>query len=290
MSIGVSMRLMANYFLSIHFKKIQQFNDIKSKQFMLIGFILSILYPITTSAANNPSADISLSPHLLFLHADIVVKTVIVLLILASLFSWIIWVAKVLEIRKKNQLIRSSIDSIETQRHLKSNLALPDYAADLIFKVAIEEYDYAVEKKSPISQQTIKDRVCASLDRIIASDRHHLSLGISFLATTGAIAPFVGLLGTVWGIMHSFISIAQNSTTDLSVVAPGIAEALFATALGLFAAIPAVILYNHIIRAIAHHTLLVEDSATVVVNLLSRELEKLDEKPSQADQHALTLE
>ncbi|KAF1025263.1 MAG: Biopolymer transport protein ExbB [Acinetobacter bereziniae] len=234
-----------------------------------------MLFPVLASASSNLPEKISLSPFDLFKHADFFGKTIIILLLLASLFSWIVWVGKLLEIRKKNNLILQSIQTIEQQRHLVDNLQLPDHAANLIYQIAKEEYEYAQQKNKFFSEQSIKERVIAVIERIVASEKHHLSLGTSFLATVGAIAPFVGLLGTVWGIMNSFVSIAQSNTSSLSVVAPGIAEALFATALGLFAAIPAVILYNSVVRSITHHTLLVEDNATSILNLLSRDLEDL---------------
>jgi biopolymer transport protein ExbB len=242
------------------------------------GFIFSLLFPVVASASPSLPENVSLSPLVLFQHADIVVKVVIILLLLASLTSWIVWVGKLLEIRKKNNLILQSIKTVEQQQHLENNVQLSDHAADLIYQIAKEEYVYAQQKNKTFSEQSIKERVVAAIERIVASEKHNLSLGTSFLATVGAIAPFVGLLGTVWGIMHSFVAIAQSNTSNLSVVAPGIAEALFATALGLFAAIPAVILYNSIIRSIAHHTLLVEDNATGILNLLSRDLEDLQGK------------
>lgn len=253
-------------------KKIKQ---VKLNLSLGFGFIFLLLFPVLASASPSLPESVSLSPLALFQHADIVVKTVIILLLLASLFSWIVWVGKLLEIRKKNNLILQSIQTIEQQRHLENNVQLPDHAADLIYQIAKEEYEYAQQKNKFFSEQSIKERVIAAIERIVASEKHHLSLGTSFLATVGAIAPFVGLLGTVWGIMHSFVSIAQSNTSNLSVVAPGIAEALFATALGLFAAIPAVILYNSVVRSITHHTLLVEDNATDILNLLSRDLEDL---------------
>lgn len=218
---------------------------------------------------------VSLSPYTLFQNADHVVKTVILVLIAASIFSWIVWVAKVFEIRKKNKIIIDSLKKIDQQKNLNIDFKIEDTATRLIYVTAQDELKEA-SYKALIAEHSVKERVAASIDRIIASEKHHISFGTSFLATTGAIAPFVGLLGTVWGIMHSFVSIAQSNTTNLSVVAPGIAEALFATALGLFAAIPAVILYNSIIRSISRHSLLLEDSATAIMNLLSRDLEDLE--------------
>lgn len=268
------MYLNQTYFLT---KFIKLMNSIKLwviKFIVGMSSIYLMCFSMTAAAANTPES-VSLSPYSLFQHADIIVKTVIILLLLASISSWILWVGKKIEISKKNKLILQSLNRIETLEKLDSNVQLSDHAANLIYQAAQDEYHYARQKTQHFSRQSIKERVTASIERIIASEKHHLSLGISFLATTGAIAPFVGLLGTVWGIMHSFVAIAQTNTTNLSVVAPGIAEALFATALGLFAAIPAVILYNSIVRSIAHHTLLVEDSATGILNLLSRELDDL---------------
>jgi biopolymer transport protein ExbB len=122
--------------------------------------------------------------------------------------------------------------------------------------------------------QGIKERVATRLARLEAAAGREMSRGTGVLATIGATAPFVGLFGTVWGIMNSFIGISRTQTTNLAVVAPGIAEALLATAMGLLAAIPAVIIYNHFARAIAGYRALVGDASAEILRLVSRDLDK----------------
>jgi biopolymer transport protein ExbB len=120
----------------------------------------------------------------------------------------------------------------------------------------------------------VKERIVSRFERYEAALARRLTRGVNILATIGATAPFVGLFGTVWGIMNSFIGIAEKQTTNLAVVAPGIAEALLATALGLVAAIPAVIMYNHFSRQISAHRALVSDTAAAILRLVSRDLSR----------------
>ena len=119
----------------------------------------------------------------------------------------------------------------------------------------------------------LKERVAAALGRIEAGAGRRMSVGTGVLATVGSVAPFVGLFGTVWGIMNAFIGISHSKTTNLAVVAPGIAEALLATAIGLVAAIPAVVIYNHFARATARYRALLADTSTGVSILVSRDLD-----------------
>ena len=120
----------------------------------------------------------------------------------------------------------------------------------------------------------IKERVVSRLDRVEASYARHISRGTGVLATIGATAPFVGLFGTVWGIMNAFIGISKSQTTNLAVVAPGIAEALLATAMGLIAAIPAVIIYNVFARSISGYRGLLGDASAEILRLVSRDLDR----------------
>ena len=120
----------------------------------------------------------------------------------------------------------------------------------------------------------IKERVVSRFERHEAAEARRMTRGVNVVATIGATAPFVGLFGTVWGIMNSFIGIAEQQTTNLAVVAPGIAEALLATALGLVAAIPSVVIYNHFSRQIAAHRALVSDTAAAILRLVSRDLSR----------------
>lgn len=241
------------------------------RQLFLFGSLLSCA---SLSYASPPQTVISLSPLALFQHADVIVKTIIILLVLASILSWIVWLGKNLELRKQRRLLLESTQNIISIPHITQTVQLSDFAASQIFKVAQDEFKN-IEHYSIVIDSAVKERAVARIERITETEKHRLSMGVSILATIGAIAPFVGLFGTVWGIMHSFVSIAQSNVTNLSIVAPGIAEALFATALGLFAAIPSVILYNHIVRLINHHALLLANSSTAVLCLLSSDLEQL---------------
>ena len=132
------------------------------------------------------------------------------------------------------------------------------------------------EALGQLPKEGVKERLAIALSRIESSAGRSMARGTGLLATIGATAPFVGLFGTVWGIMNSFIGISQSHTTNLAVVAPGIAEALLATALGLVAAIPAVIIYNVFARAIAGYRALLSDASGEVLQHLSRDLERQD--------------
>ena len=196
---------------------------------------------ITTQAVGlASSADFSLIN--LFIRADIVVKTVIILLIVCSVYSWAVIIEKVRLFKKINQ----SSEEFETKfwnsksaESFYNNLpaSIEDPMA-LVFKDAMQNL---LKRKS---KSDLNERMTTMLETGIEKQMTQISKGFTFLATVGSTAPFIGLFGTVWGIMNSFQSIAISRNTSLAVVAPGIAEALFATALGLLAAIPAVIAYN----------------------------------------------
>ena len=186
------------------------------------------------------SADFSLLN--LFIRADIIVKTVIILLIVCSIYSWAVIIEKFRLFKKINQ----STEEFETKfwnsksaesfyNNLPSNIEDP---MALVFKDAMQNL---LKKRSKVDLQ---ERMTTMLETGIEKQISKISKGYTFLATVGSTAPFIGLFGTVWGIMNSFQSIAISRNTSLAIVAPGIAEALFATALGLLAAIPAVIAYN----------------------------------------------
>jgi biopolymer transport protein TolQ len=186
------------------------------------------------------SADFSLLS--LFIRADIIVKTVIILLIACSVYSWAVIIDKIRLFKKINQ----STEEFETKfwnsksaesvyNNLPSNIEDP---MALVFKDAMQNL---LKRKS---KTDLYDRMTTMLETGIEKQMSKISKGYTFLATVGSTAPFIGLFGTVWGIMNSFQSIAISRNTSLAIVAPGIAEALFATALGLLAAIPAVIAYN----------------------------------------------
>ncbi len=188
----------------------------------------------------------SLSPVAMFLQADIVVKIVMILLLLASIWTWTIIVAGWMKLgsvsRGSERFERefARVDDVETFAKSHEASKLP---AAQVFQSGYAEWRASTRAK-PIDREGTRARLAAAMGSAVAGEIDRLSDRLNVLATVGSVAPFVGLFGTVWGIMRSFSGIAAAQNTSLAVVAPGIAEALFATALGLFAAIPAVIAYN----------------------------------------------
>ena len=220
-----------------------------------------------TSGAEIPA---NLSVGLMFAQADWVVKLVMIGLIVASMVTWTVFIAKHVELRKARREAEALRARLATARSLGD---LPATAtADALVREAREELTQSADALS--DSEGLKERIVSRFDRQEALVARKMTQGVTVLATIGATAPFVGLFGTVWGIMNAFIGIAEKQTTNLAVVAPGIAEALLATALGLVAAIPAVVIYNHFARAIAAHRAVVSDSAAALLRLVSRDLSR----------------
>ncbi len=209
------------------------------------------------------------SPWSMFLHADTVVKAVMLGLAFASIVTWTIWLAKSLELRTERRRLVQELETIGRAPDLASAGSGLGVGRALI-AAAAEEWRQSAAVLD--DRDGLKERVASHLERIEAAAARRLSRGTGILATIGATAPFVGLFGTVWGIMNSFIGIARSHVTNLAVVAPGIAEALLATACGLVAAIPAVVIYNHFARQIATDRALVGDIAAAILRLVSRDL------------------
>ena len=211
-----------------------------------------------------------LSPWNMFLTADSIVKAVMIGLAIASVITWTVWLAKAIELFTLRRRLTGALAALDAARTLaEADAELPGPPADFV-RAALAE----LHNDPDASPEGIKERVTSRLDRIEAAAGRAMSHGTGVLATIGATAPFVGLFGTVWGIMNSFIGIAKTQTTNLAVVAPGIAEALLATALGLVAAIPAVVIYNLFARKTAACRALVADAAAAVLRLVSRELDR----------------
>jgi biopolymer transport protein ExbB len=228
--------------------------------------------PAVAAAVPQSTLPHDLSPQGLYLQADRVVKSVIIVLVLASLATWTVWIAKTLELRQGRRRVRASIAQLGTARSLHAVSHLPDPDSAAMFGVAVAEVE-AINGKHRMQPDSIKERVAARVQRLEAAAGRRLTRGASLLATVGSIGPFVGLFGTVWGIMNSFIGISQSQTTNLAVVAPGIAEALLATAAGLVAAIPAVLVYNMVARGVSGYRLLLAESSTLVMCVLSHDLD-----------------
>ena len=210
----------------------------------------------------------------MFSSADIVVQTVMVGLAFASIVTWTVWLAKSIELFMARRRLRSALAAISEERSLAGAAASVGNGRSIVasfIMAAAHELRLSVDATT---RDGIKERVASRLARLEAAAARDMNKGTGLLATIGSTAPFVGLFGTVWGIMNSFIGISKAQTTNLAVVAPGIAEALLATAIGLFAAIPAVIIYNQFARWIGGYRGLLGDAAAEVQRLVSRDLDR----------------
>ena len=214
-----------------------------------------------------------LSPWSMFVHADLVVQLVMIGLAFASLVTWSVWLAKTLELRGARRRLLADLMAVIQERSLAdaaSRIEAGTGVLPALIGAAAEELSLSAD----LAKEGIKERIASRFARIEAAAARNMSRGTGLLATIGSTAPFVGLFGTVWGIMNSFVGISKAQTTNLAVVAPGIAEALLATAIGLFAAIPAVIIYNQFARSIAGYRALVGDASAEVLRLVSRDLDR----------------
>lgn len=237
------------------------------------------LQALQTSSADAGQADEpeetlhDLSPWGMFQNADRVVKSVMIGLVLASVLTWTIWIAKGLELLVARRRLLRELPDLKGARSLaqaaEQARVKHSFSAQLI-EDARDELRLSAGSKE---KEGIKERVSFRQERLVAASGRAMSQGTGVLATIGSTAPFVGLFGTVWGIMNSFIGIAESQTTNLAVVAPGIAEALLATAMGLVAAIPAVVIYNVFARSITGYKAQVADVSAQVLLLVSRDLD-----------------
>ena len=238
--------------------------------------------PLSARAQDNVVANAllprDLSPWGMYLNADSVVKAVLIGLAFASVVTWTVWLAKSIEIFFAKRRVRAARDKLAARSTLEDMERLAGIQGEVgqFLEAAATEL-----KLSPGStdKEGIKERIASRLERLEARYARRILRGTGVLATIGATAPFVGLFGTVWGIMNSFIGISKSHTTNLAVVAPGIAEALLATAFGLAAAIPAVVIYNAFARSIAGHRAGLGDAAAEVLRLVSRDLDRARSLP-----------
>jgi biopolymer transport protein ExbB len=229
-------------------------------------------------AQPEPRADLphDLSPLGMFMAADRVVKAVMLGLAFASLVTWTVWLAKSLELAGATARTQATLKAIRASKSLTDALdrnGLRRGPAALMLRAAREEAELSDAAIDYAGGDGLKERVASALGRIEAFAGRRISKGTGVLATIGSTAPFVGLFGTVWGIMNAFIGISEAQTTNLAVVAPGIAEALLATAIGLVAAIPAVVIYNVFARSITGYRQLLADAASGVERLVSRDVD-----------------
>ena len=252
--------------------------------------------PVVTNPAAAPPApsqapslpDIALklprdlSPWGMFMAADIVVKAVMVGLAFASVLTWTIWFAKAIELMVARRRMRAAIEKLgHAKSWSEANVRTKGRDAGVVALLRAAETELRMSVDAH-SASGIKERIASRLERLEAAAGRQMIRGTGILATIGATAPFVGLFGTVWGIMNSFIGISKSHTTNLAVVAPGIAEALLATALGLVAAIPAVVMYNMFSRWIAGYRALHADAAAEILRIVSRDLDRgaFEERPA----------
>ena len=215
-----------------------------------------------------------LSPWVMFWNADIVVKAVMIGLAFASLVTWTVFIAKMIELTVIQRKLRAALAKISDVRSLaEAQFALGAKGSVLSALIAAAMREGRLSAGIS-SDAGIKERAASSFAEIVRAEGRRIRVGMGLLATIGATSPFVGLFGTVWGIMNSFIGISKSQTTNLAVVAPGIAEALLATAIGLVAAIPAVIIYNHFSRVTKGYLELVSRASGAAARLLSRDLDR----------------
>jgi biopolymer transport protein ExbB len=215
-----------------------------------------------------------LSPWNMFMNADIIVKAVMLGLAFASLVTWTVFIAKTIELTVAQSKLRGALAKIAESRSLaEAQFALG--AKGTVLSAFIAAAMREGRLSAGISSDSgIKERAASSFAEIVRAEARKIRVGMGLLASIGATSPFVGLFGTVWGIMNSFIGISKSQTTNLAVVAPGIAEALLATAIGLVAAIPAVIIYNHFSRLTKVYLELVNRASGAAGRLLSRDLDR----------------
>ena len=215
-----------------------------------------------------------LSPWVMFMSADVIVKAVMIGLAFASLVTWTVFIAKSIEVSVASTKLRSALKKTAEARSLaEAQMALGAKQGILpsFLAAALREARMSAGLSSDAG---IKERAASSFQEIVRAEQRRIRIGMGVLATIGSTSPFVGLFGTVWGIMNSFIGISKSQTTNLAVVAPGIAEALLATAIGLVAAIPAVIIYNHFARVTKGYLELVSRASGAAGRLLSRDLDR----------------
>lgn len=217
-----------------------------------------------------------LSPWGMFEAAHPVVQAVIICLALASVATWTVWLVKTIEIRqakKRVAHIRSILGGARTLDEAVRGLKNEDGPERALVHSAMAETRLSADGVGDHGKG-LKERISSQLERLEMVAARRMTRGMGVLATIGSISPFVGLFGTVWGIMNSFVGIARAQTTNLAVVAPGIAEALLATAIGLAAAIPAVVIYNHFTRSIGGYRLELGNASADISRIVSRDLDR----------------
>jgi biopolymer transport protein ExbB len=241
-------------------------------------FLSSLLMPCFPASANDATSAVAaailprdLSPWGMFMQADIVVKAVMIGLIFATAVTWTVWLSKTIELTRLRRKARAALRELAHARCMDEAVRQVGKGTVVqLLEGAVTELRLSTDR---MDKEGIKARIVSRLQQIEAAASRRVAFGTGVLATIGSTAPFVGLFGTVWGIMNSFIGISKSQTTNLAVVAPGIAEALLATALGLVAAIPAVVIYNLFARQIASYRAMLGDASAEIARLVGRDLD-----------------
>jgi biopolymer transport protein ExbB len=229
--------------------------------------------PVGQTSVGGVQLPQDLSPWGMFEDADRLVKGVLIGLAFASLVTWTVYIAKTFELRTARREVRDGLRILANSATLAQaheQLRNGTTPVAQLMQAAAQEIRLSANARG----DGLKERIAWQLERLEMATSRKISRGTGVLATVGSTAPFVGLFGTVWGIMNSFIGISNAHTTNLAVVAPGIAQALLATALGLAAAIPAVMIYNVLARQTAHYRALLGDASALVMGLVSRDLDR----------------
>ncbi|PYF11851.1 outer membrane transport energization protein ExbB [Rhodobacter viridis] len=221
----------------------------------------------------------ALTPLAMFAHADGLVQAVMLGLLAASVLAWAIWGSKLVQLTLAQRRLGRDYRALAARGSLGAALSKGMLAR--MQAAALAE----IRASEGLPAAGVKERVANELSRIEAGAARALQSGVTAVGSIGSTAPFVGLFGTVWGIMNAFVGIAESGSSSLAVVAPGIAEALMATALGLVAAIPAVLLYNHLTRAVGGYRACLADAAALVERTLSRDLDRARLAPTVTALH-----
>jgi biopolymer transport protein ExbB len=257
-------------------------DDLDRRSGTLIGAGATAIALLLASAGSVSAQDVAiaadlprdLTPWGMYQAADYVVKSVMIGLLFASLVTWTVWLAKSIELLFAKRAAHRAMKTLASARSLDEAVrALSETKSPIgqLLRAAVVELQLSAEG---MDRDGILSRIASRLERIEIARGRGITRGTGVLATIGSTAPFVGLFGTVWGIMNSFIGISKAQTTNLAVVAPGIAEALLATAFGLVAAIPAVVIYNVFSRQIAGYRGLLGDASAEIQRLVSRDLDR----------------
>lgn len=233
------------------------------------------------TAESSPILPHELTPIGMFMAADYIVKAVMIGLAFASVLTWSVWLAKTIELLGARRKLMRDLNNVENAHSLDEASKILKQANSDIATLTNAARNEIRRSHDAMNHDGVKERVASLFSRIESAASRRMTRGTSILATIGSTAPFVGLFGTVWGIMNSFIGISKSQTTNLAVVAPGIAEALLATAMGLVAAIPAVMIYNMFSRAITSYRGLLGDGSAELMRMVSRDLNRAEMMPHQ---------